>query len=105
MPAATTPLSGTRPARIATIERPSTVIISISGRPNANTMGRATRMKIVRKVAPTSPPKSDEVKAADKALAAAQARLNELLSGADSDAARAAQANVAVVEAQVDGGQ
>lgn len=43
--------------------------------------------------------------AADSALAAAEARLNELLSGADADAARAAQANVAVVEAQVDAAQ
>ena len=69
-PAAARPFKAKRPARMATIDRPKMVIINISGRPNANTMGRATRMKIVRKVAPTSPPKRDEVKAADKARAA-----------------------------------
>jgi RND family efflux transporter MFP subunit len=45
------------------------------------------------------------LEAANKALAAAQARLDELLAGADEDAARAASANVAVAEAQVDAAQ
>ena len=46
------------------------VIISISGNPNAKTMGRATRIKAVRKNAPTSPPNREEAKAADSARAA-----------------------------------
>ena len=69
-PAATTPLSGMRPARIATIERPRIVTISISGRPKARIRGRAIRMKKVRTMAPSSPPNSEETKAADSALAA-----------------------------------
>ena len=69
-PAAARPLSATRPASTATIDRPRIEIISISGRPKDNTMGRATTMNNVRKAAPTSPPKSDEVKAAESARAA-----------------------------------
>jgi hypothetical protein len=69
-PAATTPLSGTRPARIATIDRPRTVIISISGRPKARISGRAMKMKKVRMSAPKSPPKSEDEKAAESARAA-----------------------------------
>ena len=68
--AAATPLSGRRPARMATIERPRMVIISISGRPKARTIGRAMRMKNVRMHAPNSPPNSDEMNAAERARAA-----------------------------------
>jgi HlyD family secretion protein len=42
---------------------------------------------------------------AEKALAAAQAQLDDLLSGADADAVRAAQANVSGLEAQGDASQ
>ncbi|MEE8391623.1 MAG: efflux RND transporter periplasmic adaptor subunit [Anaerolineae bacterium] len=42
---------------------------------------------------------------ADKALAAAQAQLDELLAGADANAVQAAQANVAAAEAQRDAAQ
>jgi HlyD family secretion protein len=42
---------------------------------------------------------------AEKALAAAQAQLDELLAGTDADAVRAAQANVAAAEAQRDATQ
>jgi HlyD family secretion protein len=42
---------------------------------------------------------------ADKSLAAAQARLDEVLSGADVDAVRSARANVAAAEAQRDAAQ
>ena len=70
MPAATIPLSGTRPARIATIERPRTVIISISGKPNAKINGRAIKIKHVSTIAPKSPPKSEDINAADNARAA-----------------------------------
>ncbi len=69
-PAAAIPLIGRRPARIATMDRPRIVIISISGRPKASTRGRAIRMKNVRIAAPNRPPKSDEAKAADSARAA-----------------------------------
>ena len=69
-PAAATPLSGTRPAMIATMDRPNTVMSSISGRPKAKTMGRAIRMKKVRNAAPSSPPNSEAVKAAESARAA-----------------------------------
>jgi HlyD family secretion protein len=43
--------------------------------------------------------------AADKALTAAQTRLDEALAGADADAVRAAEANVAAAEAQRDAAQ
>jgi HlyD family secretion protein len=43
--------------------------------------------------------------AADQAVAAAQAQLDDLLAGADANAARAARANVAAVEAQRDAAQ
>src|SRR5919106_2834600 len=69
-PAATMPLSGTRPARIATIDRPRTVIISISGKPKARISGRAMKMKKVRMSAPKRPPNSEDAKAADSARAA-----------------------------------
>ena len=69
-PAAAIPFSGTRPAKMATIDNPRIVIINISGRAKASTIGRAMRMKNVRNTAPTRPPKSDDAKAADKALAA-----------------------------------
>ena len=67
---ATIPFNGTRPARIATIDRPRMVIISISGRLNARISGRAMKMKNVRMTAPNNPPKSDETNAAESARAA-----------------------------------
>ena len=70
MQAAATPLSGMRPARIATMLKPSVVIISISGKPKASTIGRAIRMKKVSMLAPSSPPKSDDANAAESARAA-----------------------------------
>ena len=73
-PAAASPLSAIRPARIATMERPRIVTISISGSPKARTSGRAARMKKVRNVAPTSPPNSEDEKAADRARAASPFR-------------------------------
>ena len=69
-PAATRPLMATRPAKIPTIERPKIVIINSSGVRNSKTIGRATKIKTVKKLAPTNPPKSDEAKAADSARAA-----------------------------------
>ena len=64
------PLIATRPARMPTIDRPKIEIISSSGDLNRSTTGRATRIKTVRKAAPTKPPNSDDANAADKALAA-----------------------------------
>ena len=69
-PAATMPLMATRPAKIPTIERPKIVIINSSGVRNSKTMGRATKIKTVKKLAPTNPPKSDDAKAAESARAA-----------------------------------
>ncbi len=46
------------------------VIINSSGVWNSNTIGRAARMKNVRKAAPTNPPNSEAANAADKARAA-----------------------------------
>ena len=69
-PAATMPFSATRPARMPTMDRPKIVIIRSSGVRNSRTTGRATRMKTVRKAAPTSPPKREEAKAAESARAA-----------------------------------
>src|SRR6056297_3087002 len=70
MPAATTPFNGIRPARMATMLRPSNVTASIAGISKARIKGRAIRMKNVRTTAPSSPPNSDEAKAADSARAA-----------------------------------
>ena len=69
-PAAIMPFSATRPARMPTIDRPKAETMRSSGDLNSRTIGRATRMKKVRKKAPTSPPNSDEAKAADSARAA-----------------------------------
>ena len=69
-PAATMPFNATRPARMPTIESPKIVIIKSSGVLNNKTMGRAARMKSVRKSAPTSPPNRDDAKAAESARAA-----------------------------------
>jgi hypothetical protein len=69
-PAATIPFSGSRPARIATIDRPRIVMASISGRPKARISGRAMRMKKLSTQAPSNPPNSDDTKAADRARAA-----------------------------------
>ena len=74
--AAANPLSGMRPARMATIERPRMVIANISGVPKASTSGRAIRMKKVRTLAPRRPPNNDEANAADKARAASPFRAN-----------------------------
>ena len=56
MPAATIPFRGTLPAKIATMDRPSTVSISISGSPNARISGRAMKMKKVKMAALIRPP-------------------------------------------------
>ena len=69
-PAATTPFMAIRPARMPTMDRPKMVIISSSGVRNSRTIGLAIRMNTVRKLAPTSPPNSDEAKAAESARAA-----------------------------------
>ncbi len=69
-PAATIPLMAIRPAKMPTMDRPNMDTINSSGDLNNNTTGRATKMKIVRKAAPTKPPNSDDANAADKARAA-----------------------------------
>ena len=72
--AAATPFSGIRPARIATIARPSNVTANISGRAKARTNGRAIRMKKVRTQAPNNPPNNEDTKAAARARAASPLR-------------------------------
>ena len=69
-PAATMPFSRLRPASTPTMEKPRMVSISSSGSPKAKMSGRAIRMKKVSTIAPKSPPKSDEMKAAESARAA-----------------------------------
>ena len=69
-PAATTPLIAMRPARIPTIDRPKIETISSSGDLNRSTTGRATRIKMVKKAAPTKPPKREDANAAESARAA-----------------------------------
>ena len=69
-PAATIPLIATRPARMPTIDKPKMVIIKSSGVRNSSTIGRAIKIKTVRKDAPTRPPKSEDENAADNARAA-----------------------------------
>ena len=69
-PAATTPLTAIRPAKIPTIERPKIDTISNSGDLNNNTTGRATSIKTVKNAAPIRPPNSEDAKAADRARAA-----------------------------------
>ena len=69
-PAATIPLRAILPARIPTIDNPKTDTMSNSGDLNKRTTGLATKIKTVRKAAPTKPPNKDEEKAADRALAA-----------------------------------
>ena len=64
------PLTGTRPAKIATIDKPRIVTINISGRPKANTTGRAIKTNAVKTKAPNKPPNKDAVNAADSARAA-----------------------------------
>ena len=73
-PAASRPFSRLRPASTPTIDSPSTVSMSSSGNPKASTTGRAATMKKVRSAAPSSPPNSDEAKAAARARAACPAR-------------------------------
>ena len=69
-PAAIMPLMAIRPAKIPTMDRPKAETINNSGDWNISTIGRAIRIKKVRKKAPTIPPNSEDANAADKARAA-----------------------------------
>ena len=62
--------NGMRPARIATIDRPSNVIASIAGMSKARISGRATRMKEGQHQRAQKPPRTaTRQKAADKRAA------------------------------------
>ena len=72
--AAVSPLSGARPDRVATMDRPNSVKASSSGEPIESSTGRSTGMLSASTTAPTRPPASEDAKPAPKARPASPLR-------------------------------
>ena len=73
-PQAPSPLASERPARTPTIESPKIESMKSSADVKTRINGRAISTKPVSTSAPTSPPKSEEAKAAESASAARPSR-------------------------------